>query len=70
MDGALYTDFANFYIIWVSATKISALLQLREIWILTKFDGCGLKNEPATTIWSFPHFWREIQIRGTKSLQI
>ena len=28
MDGALHTDFANFYTIWGSATKISALLQI------------------------------------------
>ena len=70
MDGALHTDFANFYTIWGSATKISALLQLRKKWILTKFEGCGSKNGPATPIWSFKRFWREIQIQGTKSLQI
>ena len=28
MDGALHTDFANFYTMWGSTTKISALLQL------------------------------------------
>ena len=44
MDGALHTDFANFYTIWGSTTKISALLQLRKKWILTKFEGCGSKN--------------------------
>ena len=48
MDGALHTDFANFYTIWGIARKISALLQLRKKWILTKFEGRGSKNEPAT----------------------
>ena len=70
MDGALHTDFATFYTIWVSATKISGLLQLGEKWILTKFEGCGSKIGPATPIWSFRRFWREIQIQGTKCLQI
>ena len=70
MDGALHTDFANFYTILVSATKILALLQLRKKWILAKFEGGGSKNEPATPIWSFRRFWREIQIQCTKSLQI
>ena len=70
MDGALHTDFANFYTIWGSATKISALLQLRKKLILTKFEGRGSKNGPTTPIWSFRRFWREIQIRGTKRLQI
>ena len=70
MDGALHTDFANFYTILGSATKISALLQLKEKWILTKFEGRGSKNGPAMPIWSFRHFWREIQIQGTNGLQI
>ena len=70
MDGALHTDFANFYAIWDSPTKILALLQLWKKWILTKFEGCGSKNGPATPIWSFKRFWREIQIQCTKSLQI
>ena len=69
MDGALHTDFANFYTIWGSETKISALLQLRKKWILTKFEGCGSKIGPATPIWSFRHFWQEIQIWGTQTHQ-
>ena len=64
VDGALHIDFANFYTIWGSATKISALLQLRKKWILTKFEGCGSKNGPTTSIWSFRGFWLEIQILG------
>ena len=44
MNGALHTDFANFYAIWGSRTKILALLQLRKIWILTKFEGCSSKT--------------------------
>ena len=70
MDGTLTLIFANFYTIWSSATKISALLQLRKKWILTKFEGRGSKNGPAMPIWSFRPFWREIQIQGTKRLQI
>ena len=70
MDGALHTDFANFYTIWVSATKISAFLQLGKKCILTKFEECGSKIGSATPIWSFRRFWREIQIQGTKCLQI
>ena len=43
MDRALHADFANFYTIWGSTTKISGLLQLRKRWVLTKFKGCGSK---------------------------
>ena len=67
----LHIDFANFYTIWDSATKISGLLQLKKKWILTKFEERrGSKIGPATPIWSFKRFWREIQIQCTKSLQI
>ena len=68
MDGALHTDFANFYTIRGSKTKILALLQLRKKWILTKFEGCGSKIGPATPIWKFSLYWLEIQIQGTYSL--
>ena len=57
MDGALHTDFANFYTIWVSATKISGLLQLRKKWILTKFEEYGSKIGPATPIWNSKLNW-------------
>ena len=64
MDGAHHTDFANFYTIWGSTTKISGLLQLGKKWILTKFEGCGSKIGPARPIWSFRHFWWEIFFFG------
>ena len=70
MDGTLTLIFAKLETNWNITTKISAFLQLRKKWILTKFEGCGSKNGPATPIWSFRHFWQEIQIQGTKSLQI
>jgi len=50
MDGALHTDFATFYTIEGSATKISDVLQLRKKWILTKFEGCGSKIGPSMPI--------------------
>ena len=49
-------------------TKISASLQLRIIWILTKFEGCSSKIGPATPVRSFLHFWQEIQILSTYDL--
>ena len=70
MDGTLTLIFAKLKTSWNIITKISALLQLRKKWILTKFEGCDSKNGPATPIWSFKCFWREIQIQCTKSLQI
>ena len=70
MDGTLTLIFTKLETSWNITTKISALLQLRMQWILTKFEGRGSKNGPALSIWSFRRFWREIQIRGTKSLQI
>ena len=70
MDGTLTLIFAKLEIIWNITTKISAFLLLGEKWILTKFEGCGSKIRPATPIWSFRFFWREIQIQGIKSLQI
>ena len=68
MDGTLTLIFAKLETSWNITAKISAFLQLRKKWILTKFEGCGSKNGPATPIWSFRHFWREIQIQCTKSL--
>ena len=70
MDGTLTLIFAELETTWNITTKISAFLQLRKKWILTKFEGCGSKIGPATPIWSFRRFWQEIQIRGTKSLQM
>ena len=70
MDGTLTLIFAKLETTWNVTTKISAFLQLRKKWILTKFEECGSKIGPATPIWSFRRFWREIQIQGTKSLQI
>ena len=65
MDGALHADFANFYTIWGSATKISAVLELWWKRILTKFEGCSTEIKPATPIWNFRRFWQEIRIQGT-----
>ena len=70
MDGTLTLIFAKLNTAWNITTKISAFLQLRKKWIFTKYEGCGSKIGPATPIWSFRCFWREIQIQGTKSLQI
>ena len=62
MDGTLTLIFAKSETTWDIITKISASLQLRKKWILTKFGGCSSKNGPARSIRSFRHFWREIQI--------
>ena len=70
MDGTLTLIFAKLETSQNITTKISALLQLIKRWILTKFEGHDSKNEPATPIPSFRRFWQEIQIQGTKSLQI
>ena len=70
MDGALHTDFANFYTTWGSITKISASLQLKIIWILTKFEGCSWKIGPAMPIKRFLRFCWEIQIMNTYDLNI
>ena len=70
MDGTLTLIFAKLETTWNITTKISAFLQLRKKWILTKFEGCGSNFGPAMPIWSFRHFWQEIQIQCTKSLQI
>ena len=68
MDGTLTLIFANSKTTWDFVTKFSALLQLRKIWILTKFEGCSSKIGPTTPFWSFLHFWREIQILSTYDL--
>ena len=70
MDRTLTLIFAKSKTIWDILTKIKAFLQLREKWILAKFEGCGLKIGPATPIWCFRDFWQEIQIHGTKSREI
>ena len=70
MDRTLTLIFAKLETTWNITTKISAFLQLEEKWILTKFVECGSKIGPTTPIWSFRHFWQEIQIQGTKCLQI
>ena len=68
IDGTLTLIFANSKTTWDFVTKFSAFLQLRKIWILTKFEGCSSKIGPATPIRSFLHFWREIQILSTYDL--
>ena len=50
MDGTLTLIFAKSETPKDITTKISAFLQLRKKRILTKFEGCGSKNEPATPI--------------------
>ena len=70
MDGALTLIFAKSETPLDITTKISAFLKLRKKRFLTKFEGCGSKNRPATPIGSFRCFWREIQIQATKCLQI
>ena len=62
MDGTLTLIFAKSETTWDIITKISASLQLRKKWILTKFGGCSSKNGLARSIRSFRHFWWEIQI--------
>ena len=71
----IWTEHSHWFLltqklIWGIMTKISAFLQLKKKWILTKFEGCGSKNRPATPIGSFRCFWQEIQIQATWSLQI
>ena len=60
--------FAKSKTIWDIIMKISALLQLRPISILTKFQGHSSKIGSATPIWNFRRFWREILILGTNYL--
>ena len=50
MDGTLTLIFAKSETPKDITTKISAFLQLRKKRILTKFEGCGSKNGPATPI--------------------
>ena len=68
MDGTLTLIFANSVTTQDIITKISASFQLSLEWILTKFEGCGLKSKGATPIRSFLHSWREIQILSTYDL--
>ena len=68
MDGTLTLIFAKSKTIWDILMKISALLQLRPISILTKFQGRSSKIGSATPVRSFRRFWREIQILGTYDL--
>ena len=70
MDVSLTLIFAKSGTSWDIITKISAFLQLMKKWILTKFGGCGSKIEPATPIWCFWQFWREIQILCAYNLHI
>ena len=68
MDGTLTLIFAKSKTIWDILMKISALLQLRPISILTKFQGHSSKIGSATPVRIFTRFWREIQILGTYDL--
>ena len=68
MDGTLTLIFANSVTTQDIITKISASFQITLEWILTKFEGCGLKSKGATPIRSFLHSWREIQILSTYDL--
>ena len=68
MDGTLTLIFAKSKTIWDIIMKISALLQLRPISILTKFQGRSSKIGSATPFRRFRRFWREIQILGTNDL--
>ena len=68
MDRTLTLIFANSVTTQDIITKISAFFQITLEWILTKFEGCGLKSKGATPIRSFLHSWREIQILSTYDL--
>ena len=69
MDVWLTLIFAKSETTWDIITKISAFLQLLKKWILWEFGGCSSKIEPATPIWSFRCFWREIQIIVPRSFK-
>ena len=58
MDGTLTLIFAKSKAIWNILMKISALLQLRSISILTKFQGHSSKIGSAMPVWSFRRFWK------------
>ena len=68
MDGTLTLIFAKSKTVWDILMKISALLQLRPISILNKFQGRSSKIGSATPVRSFRRFWWEIQILGTYDL--
>ena len=68
MDETLTLIFANSKTTWDFVTKFAAFLQLRKIWILSKFEECSSKIGPTTPFRIFLHFWRELQILSTYDL--
>ena len=64
MDGTLTLIFAKSETPKDITTKISAFLQLRKKRILTKFEGCGSKNGPATpiSISNFSRAWQSFKV--------
>ena len=64
MDRTLTLIFAKLETTWNITTKISAFLQLRKKWILTKFEGCGSKTGPATpiSILNYSRAWQSFKV--------
>ena len=50
MDGTLHTDFTKSQTVKNNITKILDFLQLRKMYILTKFGGFSLQIGPVTLI--------------------